>query len=126
VQSGQSCCFYQAADALLHHLTHFGRLACCSTSSLNLFTSPDLCSVLVAPLGVVLLPYSHCQPLLLFIHWEFSSLPHPCVLGQVQHPNSVSAVGVRLQFAVYAFQFRWEVGFQSTQSLHWIMFLGYG
>jgi hypothetical protein len=34
-----------------------------------------------------------------------------------------SAVGVRLQFPVFAFQICWEVGFQSVQGLCWIMFL---
>jgi hypothetical protein len=39
-------------------------------------------------------------------------LPHP--LGQVQHSTPTSAVGVRLQFTVYVFQF-WGGVFQSAQ-----------
>jgi hypothetical protein len=56
-----------------------------------------------------------------FQHWEFGSLPHSHTPGQVQCSNLTSAVSVRLQFTVYAFQFCFR-GVQSAQGLHWIMF----
>jgi hypothetical protein len=48
-------------------------------------------------------------------------LPHPHSLGQVQHSTPTTAVSVRLQFAVYAFQFCWV---QSAQELHKTIFPG--
>jgi hypothetical protein len=57
--------------------------------------------------------------------WEFGSLPHSCSEGQVQCSTPTSAVGVRLQFTVYVFQFCCG-GAHSSQGLCWIMFLGSG
>jgi hypothetical protein len=69
--------------SLSHYLPHFGRLACCST------------------------PLSAFVALPTFLYWEFSSLPHPHSLGQVQHSTPTSSVSARLQFTVYAFQLCW-------------------
>jgi hypothetical protein len=73
--------------------------------------------------GVGLSPHPHSQPLLLFlplfIVWLFAPFPFSGA-GLVFHPTPT--VGVRLQFAIYAFQFCWGRGFQSAQALCWIMF----
>jgi hypothetical protein len=55
--------------------------------------------------GSLALFCAHSQLLLRVKNWEFSSLPYPCSLGHVQHSTPTSALSVRLQFAVYVFQF---------------------
>jgi hypothetical protein len=75
---------------------------------------------LVAP------PHPHSQPLLFCpgcLLKVFSPCPTPILQGRfVFHPTP--AVSVRLQFAVYTFQFSSE-GLQSAQGLHWIRFPGW-
>jgi hypothetical protein len=85
------------------------------------------------------------QPLLFygwslrFCYWELSSLSTPdssAVRDWLFAPPPFSRVGstfhapqvgVRLQFAVYGFQFFWGGGVvQSTQGLHWLLFPGWG
>jgi hypothetical protein len=72
-------------------LSHFGRLACGATPALSLCCFSCICSLKVQ-------------------HWEFSILPHPHSLGQVQCSTPTSTVGVRLQFPVYDFEFCWAGG----------------
>jgi hypothetical protein len=98
-------------------LSHFGsttcplwQVACLPTPALRLCACPDLWWVLVAPVeGWLVTPLllSAFAALPAFVHWEFSSLPHPCSPGQVQCSTSTSAVSVRLRFDVCIFQFCW-------------------
>jgi hypothetical protein len=80
--------------------------------------------VLAAPLGIwlfALLALSAFAALLPLVHGEFhaeSLAPCSHSLGQIQQSTRTSAVGVRLQFAVYDFQFCWVGGVQSAQGLH--------
>jgi hypothetical protein len=107
-------------------------LACSPTPALSICIFPHLHWVLIAPLGVWLFtplhPMSAFAALPMLVHWAFGSLPHLCSPGQVQHSTPISAVGVRLQFAVYVFQVFFLRGkvFQPAQGLHWIMFSGGG
>jgi hypothetical protein len=107
-----------------------GRLVCCSTPSLSLYASPDLSWVLAGPLDSWLVCLSWLSvfadlrhvtersalrarllaPPLAVHHWAISFLPHPSVQNwefwtQAQCSTPTSDVGVRLQFAIYTFQF---------------------
>jgi hypothetical protein len=113
----------------IHHWPHFGRLACRPIPALSLCASPHLCLVLVqllwevhlSPALVLSLPH-HPLPSL----FTESSAPCPTIFpraGSVFHPTP--AVSVRLQSAVYAFQFCWGRGeILSAQGLCWNMFPG--
>jgi hypothetical protein len=61
------------SQPLLDASSSFGRLVCHSTPALSLYTSPNLCWVLAAPLGDWLIAPPHSQPLLLFPHFTESS-----------------------------------------------------
>jgi hypothetical protein len=81
--------------------------------------------VQVAPLGTWLVApplLSAFVALPMFVHWEFSSLPHPCSLGQVQHsiqsPLLLSVLDYCSLFMLFIFV---GSGVQSAQELHWIM-----
>jgi hypothetical protein len=70
----------------IHHLPFSGRLACCPSPALTLCVSPNLCWVLIAPLGGWLV-----APLLLSVFVPFPSsgvLPVP--LGGWLPPHSFS------------------------------------
>jgi hypothetical protein len=108
------CPLFHEISSRIHHLPHFGRLACHPSPTLSFCASPDLCSVLAAPLGDWLVTpclLSAFVALPTFIHKEFGSLPHPVLQGRFSVPLPTSAVVVRLQFATYAFQFCWRWGF---------------
>jgi hypothetical protein len=116
----------------IHHLSCFGRLACCPVPTLTFCASHDLCWMLVAPLGGVgLSSHPHSQPLLLYLNLFTESsalrvwlLAPPHSPGQVQCSTpSLPAVSVGLQFTIYTFQFCCS-GVQYAQGLHWIIFPG--
>jgi hypothetical protein len=70
----------------IYHLPCFGRLACCLNPALSLCAFPDLCWVLVAPLGgwlVTALPLSAFMPFsisawCMWLLWKVGLLPQPC------------------------------------------------
>jgi hypothetical protein len=77
--------------------------------------SQSLLGASSAPLEVGLSPHPCSQPLLLYPHsftkrssLSVQLLAPTCSPGQGQHSTPTSAVSVRLQFTVYAFQFCWK------------------
>jgi hypothetical protein len=69
----------------------------------------DLPPALLCKVG--LLAHHRSQPLCLsqsLLGASSSSEKLACFPGQIQHSTPTSAVSVRLQFAVYVFQFCWE------------------
>jgi hypothetical protein len=119
-QFGLMLPFVPEIDSKIHLLPCFGRLVCCSTPSLSLYAFPDICWVLMAPLGGWLVgpaPFSAFAALwhitessvLTAQQWEIGSLPLPHSPGWVQCSTPTSGVGVRLQFAVYGCQFCWFI-----------------
>jgi hypothetical protein len=116
--SFECCPLSHEISSRIHHLPLFVRLACCLNPALSLCASPDLCWVLAVPLGgwlvtpVLLSDFAAftCICSLRVLYWEFSSLPHPHSPGQVLSSTPTSAIGVRLQFTVYAFQACWGGG----------------
>jgi hypothetical protein len=84
----------------------FESLTCHPTPDLSLCASPNLFWVLAASFGVWLFTPPLLSALLFFPCFTKSLVPcSTCSLGQVQHSTPISAVGVRLQFSVYVFQF---------------------
>jgi hypothetical protein len=104
-----------------------GRLACCPAPAFSLCASPDLCSVLTAPLGCWLVippPLSAFVALPAFIHWEFGSLPTPVLQGRFSIPPPPPLLLLDYSLLVILFSFVGRV--QSAYGLHWIMFLWVG
>jgi hypothetical protein len=133
MQGGQSCCFHQAVAALPFSY-NFMWLAppparwgnsvlntafCPTRSALGPTTYPTLGGWLISPLllsAFVSLPASAGWGLLWAVGLSLHSCSHLCSLrvlllppphspGQVQPYTPTSTVSVKLQFAVYAFQF---------------------
>jgi hypothetical protein len=130
VQCNFSCC--PLSDEIsygIHHLPHFGRLACHPTPALSLCASPNICLVLVCLLWEVGL--SPCHPLMLEQHlFTESSALRVCLLdpppfsraGSAFHPSPLlSVLDYNLLFMLFSF----VGGVQSSQGLHWIMSQGW-
>jgi hypothetical protein len=118
------------SQSLLGAINSFVRLACHPTPALSLYPSPNLCRVLVAPLGgwlVTLLPLSVFAASPTLIPWEFGTeslapCPTPILWGRfsVPLPPVLSVLDYSLLFMFFSF-----VGevVQSAQGLLWIIFL---
>jgi hypothetical protein len=110
----------------------FRRLAYCPTSTLSLFASPHLCSVIIQILWeFVCHPtwFLAFVPCLTLVLWGFFSLPHPHSQRQDQHsiPHLLSVFDYNSLFMLFSFVFilgGW--GGQYAQWLHQIMFSGGG
>jgi hypothetical protein len=124
----------------IYILPCFGRLVCRSAPALSLYAIPNICWVLVAPLGSCLvglylfsafalwittessaLRAQFLAPPLTVQQWEISSLPHACSPGWVRRSTPNSDISVRLQFVV-CFSVLLGGGVLSAQGLHWIIF----
>jgi hypothetical protein len=87
--SFEYCPLSHTISSGIYHLPCFGRLVCHHTPSLSLYVSPDLCSVLVAPLGGWLVAPPPSQPLLLYPRLFIESsapCPTPVLLGRLSIP----------------------------------------
>jgi hypothetical protein len=88
--SFEYCPLSQEISSGIHHLPHFRRVACCSAPILSLCASPNLWSVLMAPLeGWLVTP----SPLSAFLLYPYSFTESLTLRVQLFAPSPFSRAG---------------------------------